>query len=316
VISGSVKPMTFDILLSDPSVERGSYIKLKHDVYGWVLARIEYMKRYLDDFDDEITMATARTVGYKKDGSIMIPKTPFKPEEKVYKADNVLITDVLGLKSKREGNIYLGFLEGHDIPVYLDVKRTIGRHMSLLAKTGAGKSYTVAVVLEELMKNKVPIVIIDPHGEYGSLRVENDDYDNMLKYNIQSLSYVDRITEYAVNTSINPGAKKITLKPSFDMLELTEIMPMSLGDRQKSILYEALKRLEGTEYTLTELIGAVEEDSSKAKWKVLSDLEALEESGIFGETSVSATDLIKAGHASIINLKGTEPHIQELLWLS
>ena len=180
-ISGEVKPTTFDIQVSDASVERGSYVKVKHDVYGWVLARIEFMKRYLNDFDEERILASARTIGYREEKNILVPKTPFKPNEKVYLADTDLITSILGLKTGGSGNIYLGTLEGHDIPVYLDIRKMISKHMSVLAKTGAGKSYTVAVILEELLKTDIPIVIIDPNGEYTSLKVENNEYDAMLK---------------------------------------------------------------------------------------------------------------------------------------
>ncbi len=73
-ISGEVKPTQFDVLLSDAAVERGSYVKVKHDVYGWVLARIESMKRYLNEFDEEKILAKARTVGYKQDNTIFVPK--------------------------------------------------------------------------------------------------------------------------------------------------------------------------------------------------------------------------------------------------
>jgi len=94
-ISGEVKPTTFDIQVSDASVERGSYVKVKHDVYGWVLARIEFMKRYLNDFDEERILASARTIGYREEKNILVPKTPFKPNEKVYLADTDLITSIL-----------------------------------------------------------------------------------------------------------------------------------------------------------------------------------------------------------------------------
>jgi hypothetical protein len=40
----------------------------------------------------------------------------------------------------------------------------------LFGMRGAGKSNTVAYVLEQLLRRGVPMAIIDPHGEYGSLR--------------------------------------------------------------------------------------------------------------------------------------------------
>ena len=316
-ISGEVKPTTFDLVLTDQVVERGSYVKVKHDVYGWVLARIESMKRYLNEFDEERLFASARTIGYKQENNIFVPKTPFKPNEKVYLADTELITSILGLRKTGEGSIYLGTLEGHDIPVYLDIKKTIGKHMSVLAKTGAGKSYTVAVILEELLKTDLPIVVIDPHGEYASLKIENDEYDAMLKYGVKAASYKDKITEYAVNADVNPNAKKLTLKPVFETIELSEILPLGLSDKQKSVLFTALRDLdEGSvkgSYTLDDLIMRIEQEPTNLKWKVLSGLEVLKESKVFDGMPVPPEQIVRKKNASIISLLGTEPHIQELV---
>ncbi|MFC2163252.1 ATP-binding protein [Candidatus Altiarchaeota archaeon] len=312
-ITGAVKQMEFNVLLADRSIGRGSYLKIKHDVEGWVLTRIDTMKRYLDDFDEEKTQAKVRTIGFRDGVSVMTPKTPFNPNSKVYLADEKLITSVLGLSKQRKGSIYLGLLEGHDIPVFLDADRLIEKHMSVLAKTGAGKSYTVAVIIEELMKTGTPIVIIDPHGEYGSLTMENDDYDSMQKYDVQVHSYSDQLTEYAPNTSVNENAKKLTLKADFTVMDLIEFMPIRLSDRQKGVLYSALDDMVEGAYTLTDLIKRIEEEPTRLKWKILEGLEALQKSGVFDGKPVNYSDLVKPNRASIINMKGVDPHVQKLI---
>jgi len=312
-VSGEVRPTEFNILLSTSDIEKGSFVKVNHEVYGWVLARIDSLKRYIDPKGEEILLARAYTVGYKRDKQILIPRTPFKPEERVYSADRDLIMNVIGLSRSRLNNIYIGLLEGHDIPVYLDVKKSIGKHMSVLAKTGAGKSYTVAVILEELLRADIPCLIIDPHGEYSSLKYENDDYDAMLQFNVKPRSYEKKVTEYAANIVANPDAERLTLKPRFTLDELIEIMPMRLNDNQKSILYNVMRRLENVEYTLQDIINAVRLDNSKARWKVISGLETLRNSGVFDGKPISMKQLVRRGNASIINLKGVEPRIQELI---
>ncbi|MBD3262671.1 MAG: DUF87 domain-containing protein [Candidatus Altiarchaeales archaeon] len=311
-LTGSVQPTDFRLKLTDKSVGYGTFIKVKHDVYGWVLARVESLKTDLDDFDEEKTIAKARTIGYFEDGQVLSPKTPFTPSEKAYLADKKIISQVLGLDQSKEGSIYLGFLENHDIPVYLDVGKTIGKHVSVLAKTGAGKSYTVAVILEELLKNKVPVVIIDPHGEYSSLCVENDDYDNMVKYNVQVRSYMEQIVEYATDTDINPAAKKFNLHANFTMEELLDLIPIRLTDKQKSVLYTALQDMD-EDYSLSELIERIEEEPTKFKWKVLSGLDDLMKSGVFDGYPTPYDKIVAEGRCSIINLKGTAPAIQQLV---
>ncbi len=311
-IHGKVDPTNFDILLAVADVEKGSFVKINHELYGWVLARIENLNRYLEK-SEEVILAKARTIGYKEGNHILIPKTPFKPQEKVYSADRELIADIIGLKKTKTDNLYLGLLEGHDIPVYLDTDKCISKHMSVLAKTGAGKSYTVGVILEELLKGRFPIVIIDPHGEYSSLKHESEDYDSMLPYGTKPRAYDNQIKEYAANIITNPEARKFTIRPKFTLEELVEILPMRLTDKQKSIVYDVLRRVEHQEYTIQDLINAVRMEESKAKWKVISGLESLRNSGIFDGKPLAEKDLVKGGQATVINLKGAEPRIQELI---
>ena len=312
-ISGEVSPTNFNVALSNMSVGKGSYVKINHEDYGWVLARITDIKRSINASGEEVVLAKAYTIGYKLDNVVRVPKTPFKPMDRVYSADGELIMAVVGLKRARAGNIYLGILEGCSIPVYVDLNKTIRKHMSVLAMTGAGKSYTVGVILEELLKNDIPVVIVDPHREYQSLKYENDDYDNMLAFGVRPVSYASMISEFTTNPATNPDAKRLSLNLQFDVEELSAIMPVKLADKQKMILYNALRRLEGKEYTLQDLINNVRLEKGKDLWKVISVLESIQKSGLFDVKPVTAKDLVKTGRASIIDLKGSEPWIQQLV---
>ena len=312
-IYGEVKPTEFEILLINPNIERGSYVKIDHEQYGWVLSKIDTIRRYISAEDQEITLAKAHAIAYKGEKSILVPKIPFKPEERVYLGDRKLIRQVLGLKKSKTSNIYLGLLEGHNLLVYLDVHKMINKHISVLAKTGAGKSYTVSVLLEELLDNGIPIVVIDPHGEYSTLNYENDELESMEKYGVKPKAYASRVTEYSPDILITPDAKKFAIRPIFSLYELIEIMPMKLNDAQKSIVYDSLKRLEGKEYSIQDLINVVRMDERKVKWKVINGLETLRDSGIFEGKATTREELVKKGHASIINLKGLEPKIQQLV---
>jgi hypothetical protein len=58
------------------------------------------------------------------------------------------------------------------VKVALDVKGFTSTHLAIIASTGSGKSYLAGVLLEELMMphNRASVLIIDPHGEYGTLQ--------------------------------------------------------------------------------------------------------------------------------------------------
>ena len=57
------------------------------------------------------------------------------------------------------------------VPITLDVNEFASTHLAIIAGTGAGKSYLAGVIVEELMQPSVgaAVVIVDPHGEYGTL---------------------------------------------------------------------------------------------------------------------------------------------------
>ncbi|HYP51837.1 MAG TPA: DUF87 domain-containing protein, partial [Pyrinomonadaceae bacterium] len=59
-----------------------------------------------------------------------------------------------------------------EVPVVLSVKDVVSTHLAILASTGSGKSYTAGVLIEELMlpHNRAAVLIIDPHGEYHTLK--------------------------------------------------------------------------------------------------------------------------------------------------
>lgn len=52
----------------------------------------------------------------------------------------------------------------------LDLKKIIGKCIAVLGITGSGKTNTTAVILEEMLKYKYPMAIVDIDGEYWGLK--------------------------------------------------------------------------------------------------------------------------------------------------
>ena len=108
-------------------------------------------------------------------GSFINPWIPPQSGKQIFLADNVMLSEVLSRKQdKQHGSATIGSLltraEGA-VPVVLSVKDVVSTHLAIIASTGAGKSYLASVVIEELMQphNKACVLIVDPHGEYGTL---------------------------------------------------------------------------------------------------------------------------------------------------
>lgn len=56
-----------------------------------------------------------------------------------------------------------------EVEVSVDGHAIVTRHLAVLAMTGAGKSWTVRRIIEELASKRYPMVIFDPHGDYTGL---------------------------------------------------------------------------------------------------------------------------------------------------
>jgi len=68
--------------------------------------------------------------------------------------------------------IEVGVQSGSEnLPATIDIEKLVTRHGAILGSTGSGKSNTVAAMLKALSAGGYPsarVVVIDPHGEYGS----------------------------------------------------------------------------------------------------------------------------------------------------
>lgn len=310
-ISGDVELHEFDFTVTD-TVRRNEYLKVWNDeLEGWVLGRV------VSIVDAAEKIATAEIIGYKDErGFLMQPKSTLSRDGKVFKADQAFITDILGLKS---GGIYLGMLDGRNIPVYLKKEELIQKHCSILAKTGSGKSYTAGVIIEELLDKNVPLLIIDPHGEYPSLKYENrnkEERKQMDKFGIAPKGYASKVVVYTPsNFSINPAADKLFRIDGINLSvnELYDLFPLS--DAQLGVLYQCINGIKAKKefYTIEDIIKGVSESKSSAKWRIVHYLERIRETGILSDSPTRIEDLVKAGKTAIIDMKGAEPQLQQMI---
>lgn len=321
-VYGEVKPTSFDILVENKQLaESGNYVKIHHEMYGWVLGQISFIRRSWDDRKGiEKILARIRIIGYKDpQGRVMLPKTPFKPEERVFKAHQTLIKSILGLDTATSVGLYVGTLEGEPgIKVHLDANKLIQKHLSVLAKTGAGKSYTVGVLLEELADKEVPCVIIDPHGEYYTLKIANDnqnDYDKFAKFQVVPRAF-NNVIEYTPNKAINQTADyefKLSDK-NLDAKEIIDILPTTLTGGQQALLYQAINELKPSgDYTLEYVIQHLQLSDTNAKWGLIASLQSLLDTNIFSTDGIKLQEVVKKGQMSVVNLKGVKPEMQELV---
>jgi len=305
-IFGKVTTNEFKFLAT-AEVKKFEYIQVYHEVYDYVLAQIIELEK-----TQESTIASCQIIGYidKKDKKVKSLRIPLEPNTEVFLAEISLIEETIQLTHPENG-AYIGKLDGKDININLDLKKLLTKHLAVLAKSGSGKSYAVGVLLEEIIDKKVPLLIIDPHGEYSTLKSPNttaDEIERMAQFNISPKGFPTQ--EYS-DTKINIYAKPLKLPNDFTPSELIEILPQKLSSNQIGLLHNAIKTAESTD--ISEIILALHAEDSNIKWGLIGLLEQIKNLEIFSSAPTPYHEMIKSGTASIINLRGLDPDIQDII---
>lgn len=284
------------------------FLKINHQDDGDVLTQVINITR-----DGEKLIGDCKVIGFRKNRVLKNIRTPFTNDSLISIADEKFIEETVGLNTDSES--FLGVLEHYPgLKISLDLKKTITKHIAVLAKSGAGKSYTVGVILEEVMKKNIPILILDPHNEYSSIKFPNtnkQDLKRLSKFNLKPFGFLDSIVEYSPDTSINTQSKSITLdinrlKPQ----DLIESLPQKLTPAQQSLIFNILSSL-NNRINFDELIFNISNEENNSKWSLISLLEELKKLKIYSTNPTPLDQIIKHKQTSIISLKGVEPYVQE-----
>lgn len=319
VIFGETGSHTLRFTVTDPAdVKRTDYVKVWHSTDGWILGQVLSMTRSTGADNRDRIVASVTVIGARdSQGLLRTPMTPFRPGDKVYKAEDELIIDTLGLS---EGGAYLGLLDGTDVPVTVDRNKLIQKHCSILAMTGSGKSYTAAVIMEEMMEREIPLLIIDPHGEYATLKEPNDDSDiEMLaeKFDIEPCGFKNVVIYTPGNKKLCEYADRplrlngLNLRPK----EIIEYVPSELNNTEIGLIYEAVNALRNDriDYTVRDVLREIASSNSAMKWGVYNKLEPLIDSEFLSDKPTPLSELFARGRTSIIDMKGIDPGIQQTI---
>jgi uncharacterized protein len=331
LIFGDVGLGQFQISLSKP-VERGDYLTVEDEQHGRVLCQLDDLRRTSDlnlERADEIgrgevstpiherLQGVARIIGFRdKEGLVKLPTIPFRPGAKIFRAEEPLIADVLGLKHRGNTGAYVGLLRNHQLKVELDINQLVQRHVSVLAKTGGGKSYLLGVLIEELLRHKVTCVIIDPHGEYGSLRHAAEKNGVHARFAVESQGFGKQVQEYSPDVTLNPTAKPLTF--SLRHIEPRDLLVFMGLTNVKSFLAPLKEVVDAVaasnpDYAVKDLVRAAEHGEGAVAETLHERLEYLEQTKILGSQGTSLNDLVVKGVATLINLRGVAPDVQELV---
>lgn len=104
------------------------------------------------------------------DNNLRLPRTPVLPGTPIKIADKDILNEIFKVKNP----LKLGTLVNQsDIEVNVEANPILSRHLAILAMTGAGKSNTVSILIDQLLRYNVPVFVFDMHGEYRDVEFPN-----------------------------------------------------------------------------------------------------------------------------------------------
>ena len=158
----------------------GEYVTLNYDgknVLGMIESLVRGSVSINDNIYDPLTIEKIKAIegdDHYVRGSVKIlgdinhdlriPRTPAPPGTEIQVADSEVLkkifkVDKYGLKL---GNL----ITQEEVGIEVDINKMVSRHLAVLAMTGAGKSNTVSVIVDGLLKVKGSVLIFDMHSEY------------------------------------------------------------------------------------------------------------------------------------------------------
>jgi DNA helicase HerA-like ATPase len=128
-----------------------------------------------------------------------------------------------------------------DIDVQLKTNVVVARHMAILAMTGGGKTVAARRVIRELLNDRYPMVILDPHGDYLGFWLKKD-----------TLPGID-VKLYYPSLSVN--------KENRDLIGyLVTEMTSGFTDAQREKYHEALEGIDDSPRSVTAFIEKLNQD--------------------------------------------------------
>ncbi|MHA1406515.1 MAG: ATP-binding protein [Candidatus Heimdallarchaeaceae archaeon] len=242
----------------------------------------------------EHIIAKAKTLGIISEIGIQRLLYPLSPGDNVFTPDKETLIDFLGL-AKDEG-LNLGKIEQHNLEVKLNLTRFLQKHVAILAISGAGKSYTVSVILEELLsrkkgKGRVAMVLFDVHGEYKGLGEENSPFRKKVEI------FPGAVIQFASNAL---SARQFSIYEP----QITTVQTRELSKILQKLYKEKTRNNES--YSISDIIKELEEDeqiNQRSKEALIGWLYNLEDTKLFGKAEYpSIEEILKPGRLIIFDL--------------
>jgi DNA helicase HerA-like ATPase len=248
-----------------------------------------------------VSICVARVIGEYSGTHMRTSRVLIRPGNRVYIAPVDMMENMFSFPE--EESLRIGELtDRENVRVSVSVKGMM-RHVAILAQTGAGKSHTAGVLMEELLKKGASIIVIDPHADYVLMRQaqEGGFYSSSIRTFRTPLS----TGRYSQG---NGMVRSFTLRFSdLDADDISEIMGIkeSWTNLRKSV-EETLSKMHGSR-DFDDFMKTASELPAEDYHRITGRLRLLGKvRSIFSENTTGIGDYLSPGKMSILDLSGMD----------
>ena len=308
----SLTEVTF---ISDNMPQVGEYVTIEYDGKK-VLGMIENLVRGNDalnidinDFkairqiskigaEDNYIRGKVKILGDVND-NLKLPRTPVLPGTEIKLADAEILKEIF----KVTNPIKLGALVNQsDVEVNVEANPILSRHLAILAMTGAGKSNTVAVLIDQLLGYSVPVFIFDMHGEYKDAEFPNGNVNVIKpKINPQYMTFYE--IKKLVNIPSNGYIQERHFRRAFKEAKKLLSDGTAHTNNFLQIIYDILERdsqEEGSDKQIVDVMNKIDDSMDKY-------------SNLFDKNIGNILTNIKVGHANVLDLSQSDESVANVL---
>ena len=276
----------------------------------------------------DLSELTAEIIGYYDESfrDFINPGVPPRVGTPVSLAENDYLSRVLSrAKSNKPGSATMGWLSSRakeDVNIAIDIDAIVSTHLAIIASTGAGKSYTASVLVEEMLhsKNRAAVLVIDPHGEYDTLsQIANHSHFTDGSYRPEVL--IRKPGQVKMRVGTLPIGDLRYLLPS-----LSDRMAHVLGIAYQNVQNQSRRDYDGdsTRWTISDLETALEdiandEDNDYGSsagaliWRLNSTIQTGVERVFDNSTQTRLTELLKPGQCTVMQLNQVDQREQQVI---
>jgi DNA helicase HerA-like ATPase len=245
----------------------------------------------------QYTVAKARVLGLWVENRTARPYFAVSPGAVVRRIDEDVLAAFLRLDNK--DGLNLGTLAHQSLEFTPSINRLLSKHLAILAMSGAGKSYFVSVLLEELLSRKkeqgrLSVVVIDVHGEYSYLKDTKPENLGLTEGEFE--------IEHIRGSHIQIPVQRMTAETIGSFV--ADMSGVQIRDLRRVIseMHNSMK--EG--FTFSDIVTRVRDDESISKntrEALIGWLINLDDTRLFGKSSVpNVKSIVKPGKITLIDL--------------